>query len=188
MGQPALFLDRDGVINVDTGYVHCPEDCRFVDGIFDLVRRANAAGMAVCVVTNQAGIARGYYDEAQFQHFTTWMLARFEEEGAHIDKVYHCPHHPMAGQGEYLKACQCRKPAPGMLLAARDALGLDMGRSVMVGDTLTDMQAAASASVGTRWLVPHGDAALAEAGRSAGCCVAEHLSEIDPTRALRLKA
>lgn len=188
MAVPALFLDRDGVINVDTGYVHRPEDCVFVSGIFDLVKRANAAGMLVFVVTNQAGIARGYYDEAQFQAFTDWMLQRFEAQGAHIAKVYHCPHHPVSGLGEYLRACDCRKPAPGMLLAARDAYGVDMSRSAMVGDTPTDMQAAAAAGIGQRWFFRHEGGAPSAGVAEVSCTVVGALDEIDPAIALFQKA
>ncbi|AJX70978.1 D,D-heptose 1,7-bisphosphate phosphatase [Burkholderia pseudomallei] len=156
----ALFLDRDGVINVDIGYPHLPEDCVFVDGIFELVRRAGKAGYDVFVVTNQAGIARGFYSEATFAAFTAWLLQRFAAEGAFITQVYHCPHHPTAGLGEYLMACACRKPAPGMLLAAQREHAIDMARSAMIGDSATDMAAAASAGVGTRYLL--GSAAPSE--------------------------
>ncbi|WP_047835882.1 D-glycero-alpha-D-manno-heptose-1,7-bisphosphate 7-phosphatase [Burkholderia gladioli] len=149
----ALFLDRDGVVNLDIGYLHRPADCVFVDGIFELARRADRAGYVLIVVTNQAGIARGYYSEAIFAGFTDWMLRRFEAEQAPITHVYHCPHHPTAGQGAYRLACACRKPAPGMLLAARDAYRLDIPRSAMIGDAATDMAAAAAAGVGTRLLL-----------------------------------
>ncbi|WP_244122138.1 D-glycero-beta-D-manno-heptose 1,7-bisphosphate 7-phosphatase [Burkholderia latens] len=147
-----MFLDRDGVINVDYGYVHRREDCVFVDGIFDLVRLANAAGYRVVIVTNQAGIARGYFSEAQFDAFMNWMRDAFDLLGARIDRVYFCPHHPIAGMGEYKRACSCRKPQPGMFEAARRELGLDMSASVMIGDKLSDLDAAARAGVGHRFL------------------------------------
>ncbi|MDA7417776.1 D-glycero-beta-D-manno-heptose 1,7-bisphosphate 7-phosphatase [Xenophilus arseniciresistens] len=151
--RPALFLDRDGVINVDHGYVHTPEKTEFVPGIFELVATANRHGWLVVVVTNQAGIARGYYDEAQFGHYMDWMRQQFEQRGARIDAVYFCPHHPEHGQGAYLQQCDCRKPAPGMLLEAIESHDIDRAASVMVGDTLTDMQAARAAGVGTLlWL------------------------------------
>ncbi|KVE35308.1 D-glycero-alpha-D-manno-heptose-1,7-bisphosphate 7-phosphatase [Burkholderia sp. TSV86] len=149
----ALFLDRDGVINVDIGYLHRPEDCVFIDGIFELVRRAGHAGYDVFIITNQAGIARGFYSEATFAAFTTWLLQRFAAERASITQVYHCPHHPTAGLGEYLTTCMCRKPAPGMLIAAQHEHAIDMARSAMIGDSVTDMAAAASAGVGTRYLL-----------------------------------
>jgi D,D-heptose 1,7-bisphosphate phosphatase len=144
----ALFLDRDGVINVNHGYVHTPGQTDWVPGIFDLARAARAAGYALVVVTNQAGIARGYYDEAQFRAYTRWMHARFEAEGAPIAATYFCPHHPEAGLGELKVACGCRKPRPGMILAAARRFGLSLADSVLVGDTESDIDAAAAARVG----------------------------------------
>jgi D-glycero-D-manno-heptose 1,7-bisphosphate phosphatase len=151
----ALFLDRDGVVNVDIGYLHCVEDCVFVPGIFELVRRARKAGYDVFVATNQAGIARGYYSEETFSAFTEWMLEQFAAQGAPITQVYYCPHHPTAGIGKYGVVCECRKPAPGMLLRAAREHGIDLGRSIMVGDAETDMAAAQAAGIATRYLVGH---------------------------------
>ncbi|MDI1310105.1 MAG: D-glycero-beta-D-manno-heptose 1,7-bisphosphate 7-phosphatase [Methylotenera sp.] len=145
---PALFLDRDGVINIDTGYVHQAADCEFVEGIFDLVKRANSLGYKVIVVTNQAGIARGYYTEAQFLDFSAWMKSEFNRNEAHIDEIYFCPHHPVHGLGQYHIECDCRKPAPGMFLKAQAAFNIDMQASVMVGDNISDLEAAIAANVG----------------------------------------
>lgn len=158
----ALFLDRDGVINVDHGYVHRIDHFEFVDGIFDLCRAAVAQGWRPVVVTNQAGIGRGYYDEAQFQALTRWMRERFEAEGAPIAAVYHCPFHPEHGVGPYRVDSFDRKPQPGMLLRARDELGLDLGASMMIGDTVSDMLAAQRAGVPVRCLLVHGDAPAAD--------------------------
>lgn len=149
MGRPALFLDRDGVINVDTGYLHTPEECVFVDGIFDLTRHARAAAYLVVVVTNQAGIGRGYYTEAQFHAFMDWMRGQFLRHGSALDAVYYCPDHPVHGIGKYRRDTQMRKPGPGMFLLAARELDIDLGRSLMVGDSPTDMAAARSAGVGT---------------------------------------
>jgi D-glycero-D-manno-heptose 1,7-bisphosphate phosphatase len=149
----ALFLDRDGVINVDVGYLHRPEDCVFIPGIFDLVRSVRQRDYEVFIVTNQAGIGRGYYSEQTFVDFTAWMLSQFMLERAPITAVYHCPHHPTAGIGEYHRECECRKPAPGMLLRAAREHEIDLKGSIMVGDTLTDMQAAKSAGIGRRYLL-----------------------------------
>lgn len=149
----ALFLDRDGVINVDIGYLHRREDCIFIPGIFELVRRARAAGYDVFVVTNQAGIARGYYSEETFAEFTEWLLLQFVAEGASVTDVYYCPHHPTAGVGKYHTACECRKPAPGMLLRAAREHIIDLSRSVMVGDSEADMVAAKAAGIGARYLL-----------------------------------
>ena len=148
----ALFLDRDGVVNVDHGYVHTVERFDFVDGIFELCGAARVLYMALVVVTNQAGIGRGYYDEAAFERLTAWMRARFEREGVPLAAVYHCPFHPEHGIGRYRADSFDRKPNPGMLLRARDELGVALGRSVMVGDTASDMLAARRAGVPVRAL------------------------------------
>ena len=158
MMRRALFLDRDGVINVDHAYVHTQESFVFIDGIFELVRKAHELGYFVIVVTNQAGIGRGYYSEGEFLVLTEWMKSKFAERCAVIDAVYFCPDHPQHGLGSYRRDSPMRKPAPGMLLQARDEFGINMAHSVMVGDKLTDMQAGAAAGIGTLlWLNPDED-------------------------------
>jgi D-glycero-D-manno-heptose 1,7-bisphosphate phosphatase len=144
----ALFLDRDGVINVDSGYVHRIEDFEFIPGIFELVRMARGRDLVPVVVTNQAGIARGIYDEAQFARLTAWMMERFAAEGAALERVYYCPTHPTEGIGRYRVDSVDRKPGPGMLLRARDELALELGTSVMLGDKPSDMLAGRAARVG----------------------------------------
>lgn len=146
----ALFLDRDGVINHDSGYTSKADDFMFVEGIFDLCRAAKHKGYLLIVVTNQAGIGRGYYSEGDFLTLTDWMCRRFEEEGAPISDVYHCPYHPEHGVGEYKKDSFDRKPNPGMLLQAAKKYNLDLSRSIMIGDKDSDMQAAKNAGVGVR--------------------------------------
>lgn len=146
--RPALFLDRDGVINVETNYVSRIDDFIFMDGIFDLCRSAVAVGMAIVVVTNQAGIGRGYYTEAQFQTLSDWMCKRFLDEGAAIDGVYYCPYHVEHGIGKYKIDSFDRKPNPGMILRARDELGLLLEDSILVGDAASDIAAARAANVG----------------------------------------
>ncbi len=151
----ALFLDRDGVINVDHAYVYKQESFEFIEGIFELTRRARELGYLVLVVTNQAGIGRGYYSEEDFLVLMDWMKAQFAARGAAIDAVYFCPYHPQHGVGRYRRESSMRKPAPGMLLQARDEFEIDMAHSVMVGDKRTDMLAGAAAGVGTLlWLNP----------------------------------
>lgn len=145
--RPALFLDRDGVINVDHGYVGRVEDFIFVDGIFELVRQARALGFVPVVVTNQSGIARGFYTEADFESLTAWMLRRFEAEGASIERVYYCPSLEDAPLERYRHADLRRKPGPGMLLDAIAELGLDASRSAMIGDKWSDALAAHAAGV-----------------------------------------
>ena len=152
----ALFLDRDGVVNVDVGYVHRIDDFHFVDGVLALARDRAQQGWALIVVTNQAGIGRGYYSERDFSILTEWMRHRFAEAGAPLDAVYHCPYHPEHGVGQYRLDSFDRKPNPGMLLRARDDLDLYLARSVMVGDTPSDMLAAKRAGVATRILYLHG--------------------------------
>jgi len=162
-GRPALFLDRDGIINHDSGYTHRIEDFVFRDGIFDLCAAAQARGMALVVVTNQAGIGRGYYTEDDFRTLTDWMLARFAEHGIAIAGVEHCPHHPTQGVGAYRRDCARRKPGPGMILDASRTHGLDPALSVMVGDKASDMQAALAAGVGMRILLTDSPAESAAA-------------------------
>ena len=146
--RKALFLDRDGVINVNHGYVCTPERTDFIDGVFDLCRRARQHGYLLVVVTNQAGIGRGYYSEADFHAYMNWMRQVFVEQGAPLDAVYHCPHHPEAGVGEYKRDCDCRKPAPGMILAAQRDLDIDLAQSLLVGDKASDIEAGRRAGVG----------------------------------------
>jgi D-glycero-D-manno-heptose 1,7-bisphosphate phosphatase len=154
--QPALFLDRDGVINVDHGYVSQPEHFQFIPGIFELVRIANEHSFRVVVATNQAGIARGYYSSETFSQLTDWMLQRFIENGALIDSVYHCPHHPTEGLGFYRLDCQCRKPQPGLLLQAMAELTIAAPESIIIGDKPSDLEAGQSAGVGHLFLLNHG--------------------------------
>lgn len=147
--KPALFLDRDGVLNVNHGYVHKPVDLTWCPGAREAVKAANDAGWLVVVITNQAGIGRGYYDEATFTAFMSYMQAELARTGAHLDAVYHCPHHPEGGKGEYLRHCDCRKPEPGMLLKAACDWDIPMERSVLVGDSPSDLEAGRRAGVGT---------------------------------------
>lgn len=144
----ALFLDRDGVINADHGYVHRAEDFHWIPGIFDLARWAARRSMPIIVVTNQSGIGRGYYSEDDFQRLTGWMRARFEAESAALTAVYHCPYHPDATIPTYRSDHPWRKPRPGMLLAAIAAQQIDPHQSVMVGDQWTDVAAGQAADIG----------------------------------------
>ena len=132
--RPALFLDRDGVINIDRDYVFRVADFEWQPGIFDLARSAHRAEYPIVVVTNQSGIGRGYYTEHDFQTLTAYMRGRFADEGAPLAAVYHCPYHPQAEIARYRAAHPWRKPGPGMLLAAEADLGLDLPGSIMVGE------------------------------------------------------
>ncbi|MEO5339396.1 MAG: HAD-IIIA family hydrolase [Magnetococcus sp. MYC-9] len=143
--KPAIFFDRDGVINQDHGYVCSPERFAWVTGAPQAIRWCNDHGYLVIVVTNQSGIARGYYDTAQFQSLTAWIQSELAAFGAHIDATYHCPHHPDAGEAG--AACRCRKPNPGMLEQAMAEWQIDGSRSLLIGDNLTDVEAARRAGI-----------------------------------------
>ena len=151
--RPALFLDRDGVINVNHGYVHTAEQTEWVPGILELCAAAHDAGCALVVVTNQAGIARGYYTEAEFLDYTRWMHHELAMQGVDILATVYCPHHPTAGLGELRVACECRKPAPGMFTFASQHLGLDSRASIMVGDKESDLIAASRGGVPKGFLI-----------------------------------
>lgn len=148
----ALFLDRDGVINANHGYVHTPERTDWIPGIFELVADAHARGYLPIVVTNQAGIGRGLYDEAAFLAYTAWMHAQFAARATPLLATFWCPHHPDAGLGDYRVECACRKPAPGMLREAIAQFGIDPARSLMIGDKQGDLDAAESAGIPARLL------------------------------------
>lgn len=151
--RPAAFLDRDGVVNVDRGYVFRREDFEFVPGVLDGARSLSGLGYALVVVTNQSGIGRGMYSERDFGALTEWMKAAFEQAGAPLEGVYYCPHHPTEASGLYRIDCDCRKPRAGMLLRAAQELGLDLPDSIMFGDRSSDLQAAKAAGVGRRILL-----------------------------------
>ena len=151
--RPALFLDRDGVINVNHGYVHRAEDTQLVPGIVGLCLRARALGYALVVVTNQAGIARGYYSEDDYHAYSAWLRGHLASHGVLLDGIYHCPHHPDAGTGPWRRDCACRKPGPGMILTAARDLALDLPRSILLGDTPSDIEAGRRAGVGRLWML-----------------------------------
>jgi D-glycero-D-manno-heptose 1,7-bisphosphate phosphatase len=146
-------LDRDGVVNVEVGYLHRIEDVQFVPGIFSLCRTAMRLGYRLVVVTNQAGIARGFYTEADFEALMTWMLSALRAEGVELDAVYHCPYHPEHGVGEYRREHEDRKPGTGMLRRAAREFGISLADSVMVGDRCSDIAAANSAGLKQAFLV-----------------------------------
>lgn len=143
----ALFLDRDGVINVDRAYVHRSEDTEWIPGIFEFCRTARDAGYLLIVVTNQAGIARGLYDEAQFRVYTRWMHGEFDQQGVPLLATWYCPHHPTAGIGLLRQLCDCRKPAPGMLLRAAQHHGVCLAESLLIGDKASDLEAGSAAGL-----------------------------------------
>lgn len=138
----ALFLDRDGVINVHEGYTYSTGAFIFIDGIFDLCRDYAEKGFLIIVITNQAGIAKGLFTEDQFLELTKWMTEKFFENGVKIARVYYCPHHP-----DITGECSCRKPKPGMILKAAEEFDLDLSECFLYGDMEHDMQAGRNAGI-----------------------------------------
>lgn len=139
--KAAILLDRDGVLNVNHGYVCTPERFEWTRGAVAAVKAANDAGVLVLVLTNQAGIARGYYTEAQFQALMVWVNEQLREHGAHLDAWYYCPHHPTEGLGAFKLDCDCRKPKGGMVRQAIADWSLDPRLCVLIGDQPSDLQA-----------------------------------------------
>jgi len=149
----ALFLDRDGVINHEVGYLSRAEDVRWMDGIIPLCRTAQSLGYKLVVVTNQSGIARGLYTEQDFQTLMTYMRSVLSRDNITLDAVYHCPYHPDRGIGEYKREHEDRKPSPGMLLRAARDLSLDLTQSILVGDRCSDIAAANAAGLRQAFLL-----------------------------------
>jgi D-glycero-D-manno-heptose 1,7-bisphosphate phosphatase len=182
MGERAVFLDRDGVINVDRHYLHQVEQFEFIAGVPQALKRLQQAGWKLVVVTNQSGIARGLFAEDDYLRLTQHMTERLAEAGVQLDAVLHCPHLPDAPVAAYRIACACRKPAPGLLVRAARQLGLDLACSVMVGDKGSDLRAGRSAGVSRCLLVRSGQPIDADDIEQAdavhddlACCVDELL-------------
>ncbi|WP_035477734.1 D-glycero-beta-D-manno-heptose 1,7-bisphosphate 7-phosphatase [Aliagarivorans taiwanensis] len=154
--KPAIFLDRDGVVNVDNGYVSEVDDFEFIEGSIEAMQALKNAGWLLVLVTNQSGIARGYFSEEQFMSLTEWMDWSLADRGVDLDGIYFCPHHPTKGQGDYLQDCNCRKPKPGMLLDAAKELDIDLANSWIVGDKPADLQAGQAAGLSNLLLVRSG--------------------------------
>ncbi len=160
MASKALFLDRDGVINVEKEYLYKIEDVEFVPGIFELCRHYQEQGYLIIVVTNQSGIARGLYSEADFELVSVWMREQFSQRGIRISAIYHCPHHP-----DYTGVCTCRKPQPQMLFDAAQRFHIDMARSLLIGDNERDIEAGIAAGVGETVLLSENTAITSRATR-----------------------
>lgn len=151
--KKALFLDRDGVVNTDREYIYKREDFQFIDGIFDLCRYFQERGYLLFIVTNQSGIARGYYSETDFATLAEWMKERFLEYDITITDIHYCPHHPTKGVGAYRLDCKCRKPKPGMILDLANKYDVDLQNSLLIGDKPSDIQAADEAKIGRNYLL-----------------------------------
>lgn len=152
----AVFFDRDGVLNHDSGYLFRPLDFVWIEGAKDAILKAKQLGFITVLVTNQSGIARGYYSEDDFHSLCEWMNVQLAEIGASLDAIYYCPHLPDGGVAEYSVDCDCRKPKPGMLLQAILDHSIDPAHSFLVGDSPRDIEAAKSAGV-QGYLFPGGN-------------------------------
>lgn len=152
----AVFIDRDGVINEDRGFVHRIEDLVLIPGAVDALRQLQEAGYLLVVITNQSGIARGLYTEADYQAFTRHLVHVLASGGVTLDAIEHCPHLPDAHVLQYRMDCACRKPRPGMILRAAGRLGIELSTSILIGDRISDVQAGRSAGVGRCFLVRSG--------------------------------
>lgn len=173
MSLRCIFLDRDGVVNVERHYVHRIEDFEFVPGTPEAIRRLNDAGWKVVVVTNQSGIGRGLYTEADYQRLTAHIRDELARIGAHVDAFHHCPHTPDWNPPH---GCDCRKPLPGLIRQAQLALGLDLRNAVLVGDKRSDIEAGRAAGVPSCFLVESGHA-LSDGDRAAADGIFPRLSD-----------
>ena len=179
----AIFLDRDGTINIDHGYVHQIDDFEFIEGSINALKKLKEMGYLLVLVTNQSGIARGYFTEAQFLQLTEWMDWSLVEQGVDFDGIYYCPHHP-DGKGEFKEDCSCRKPKPGMLLDAMKALNIDPQQSIMVGDKIEDIKAGINAKVKINVLVRTGKPVTKEGERLANAVLDSIVDLPDVIKAL----
>lgn len=159
--KPAIFLDRDGTINIDYNYVHKIDDFHFIDGVIDALAELQKMGFLLVITTNQSGIARGIFTQEQFDELTEWMDWSLADRGVELDGIYYCPHDPIESD------CECRKPSPGMILAAKKDLNIDVANSYMVGDRLSDLLSGKNAGVKKTVLVRTGDPLTPEAEQQA---------------------
>ncbi len=147
MKAKAVFFDRDGVLNVDVAYLYKISDLQWIEGAREAVAYLTALGYKIFIVTNQSGIARGYYTVAQMNELHTYMLQELAKCGGKVERVYYCPHHPEGSVAEYTCSCSCRKPAPGMLLTACADYDIDKEQSFLIGDGRRDVEAAEAAGI-----------------------------------------
>tara|TARA_Y200000002_G_C22436225_1_gene560194 strand:+ start:115 stop:660 length:546 start_codon:yes stop_codon:yes gene_type:complete len=150
--KKAMFLDRDGVINVDKGYVYKWEDFQLTKGCIEALKRIQILNYKIIIVTNQSGIARGYYTEKDYQNLNSSFLDYMISQKINITASYHCPHHPLFSKGEDSK-CNCRKPKPGMFLKAAEENDILLSESIAIGDQLRDLLAAKAAGINHRYLI-----------------------------------
>ena len=177
---PAVFLDRDGTINQEVGYLDSLDKLIIIPQAFEAIKLINESGMKAVVVTNQAGVAKGLFSQAFVNQVHDRLLNVLHEQGAHIDKFYFCPHHETDGNSAYTMICDCRKPAPGMLFQAATELEIDLAASYMVGDRYRDVETAKKAGAkGILVRTGYGDDILQNAGpdRETGANKPDHIAE-----------
>jgi D-glycero-D-manno-heptose 1,7-bisphosphate phosphatase len=176
----ALFLDRDGVVNHEVGYLSRSADVRWMEGLVPLCLTAQAQGYKIVVITNQSGIGRGLYSEDDFQTLMRWMRAELSQQGVTLDGVYHCAYHPTEGLGEYKREHEDRKPSPGMILRAAREHELDLASSILIGDRCSDIAAANAGGLRQAFLI---------AGTETSSCagVAHGIASLDEVRAWLLQ-
>ena len=151
MSQKTLFLDRDGVINIEKNYLFKIGDFEFIDDVFEVCSYFQSLGYIIIIITNQSGIARGKYTNEEFEILTSWMIEKFKSHNITISKVYHCPHHP-----DFSGECSCRKPKVGMILQAKEEFDIDLTNSILVGDKNSDIKAGLKAGIEKNYLVSTG--------------------------------
>lgn len=147
MASKAVFFDRDGTLNVDTDFLYKKEEFEWMDGAVEAIRFANENGYKVIVITNQSGVARGYFKEADVNALHDWMNEQLKEYGAHIDAFYYCPHHPEAVVPEYRKKCECRKPGAKLVEDACRDFDVDKEKAIMIGDAERDLESASKLGI-----------------------------------------
>lgn len=183
--KKAIFLDRDGTLNIDHGYVHEIDNFQFIDGSIEALKKLKEMDYLLVLVTNQSGIARGYFSEKQFLALTEWMDWSLADRGIDLDGIYYCPHH-VNGLGEYKQDCDCRKPKSGMLLKAIKELNIDPTQSFMVGDKIEDLQAGIGAKVQYNILVKTGKP-ITEEGTQLADYILDSIADL-PQLVKRVKA
>jgi D-glycero-D-manno-heptose 1,7-bisphosphate phosphatase len=139
-GRVAVFFDRDGTLNVDVGYLRSPDEMQLIPGAAEAVRQLNDRQILTCVISNQSGVARGYFSEADLIPIHDRLQQQLAVAGAHLDRIYYCPHHPTAGHPPYNIDCTCRKPRPGMLQQAAREFAIALDRSYVIGDKALDIE------------------------------------------------
>lgn len=176
-GKRAIFLDRDGVINVDNGYVSVVDDFEFIEGVIEALQKLKEKGYLLVIITNQSGIARGYFSEEQFNTLTEWMDWSLADRGVDLDGIYYCPHHAKHGIGEYKIDCDCRKPKAGMINEAVKELDIDLSQSILIGDKVSDIQAGIAAGINNNYLVRTGKE-MSEEGEKLATAIYDDLASI----------